>query len=124
MSQNQNFFDCNAIEYKAGMCAFASDYFPDHSFSRTSMIVNCPFQSLKRGVTRYLDTIGYTWRDTASNTYSFISGTTMSFYSTYAWFFDDKPKLYSWSYCNIDEDFYTFTSLLSNSQMIVALGLS
>jgi hypothetical protein len=31
--QNQGCFDCNAVEYASGMCAFASDYFPDHSFS-------------------------------------------------------------------------------------------
>jgi hypothetical protein len=84
------------------------------------MLVKCPFQSLKRSVTRYLDTIGYTRRDTAATTYSLRSGATMS-YDTYAWFFDDEPNTYSWSYCNIDEDFYT--SLRPNShQMIVDSG--
>ena len=99
-------FDCNAVEYSSGMCAFASDYYPDHAFGKTSMIVKCPFQSLSRQVTRYLDTIGYTRKDTASTSYSLRTGATMS-YTTYAWFFDTEPNYYGWSYCNLDEEWFT-----------------
>ena len=28
-------------------------------------------------------------------------------YTSYAWFFDDEPNSYGWSYCNLDEEFYT-----------------
>lgn len=36
--------DCNAVEYSSGICTFASDYFPDHSFTRdATWIVKCPF---------------------------------------------------------------------------------
>ncbi len=42
-------------------------------------------------------------------------------YTSYAWFFDDEPNYYSWSYCNIDEDF--FTAYRPNShQMVVESG--
>ena len=104
--QNGGCFDCNAVEYASGICSFASDYFPDHSFAKTSMIVKCPFQSLSRSVTRYLDSIGYTRRDTAYTTYTLRTGANMA-YTSYAWFLDKEPNQYSWSFCNIDEDFFT-----------------
>ena len=70
------------------------------------MVIKCPFQSLSRQVTRYLDTIGHTRWDSASTTYALRTGSNMA-YTSYAWFFDDEPNYYGWSYCNLDEEFYT-----------------
>jgi hypothetical protein len=112
MNGNQVCFDCNAVEYAAGTCAFASDYFPDHTGSKADMVIKCPFQSLSRSVNRYLDTIALKRNDTASTTYSLRTGASMA-YTTYAWFFDTEPNQYGWSYCNLDEDY--FTALRPNS---------
>jgi len=38
-------------------------------------------------------------------------------YTSYAWFFEDEPNTYAWSYCNINEDY--FTNFRPNSHEMV-----
>lgn len=73
--QNQYCFDCNAEDYKSGICGFASDYFPDHArVVETNndfvgdMVLKCPFKSLTRNEQRYLDTIEWERLDAAKHT--------------------------------------------------------
>lgn len=114
--------DCNGEEYTAGSCAFVSDYFPDHG--RTSwtdnspliaMVAKCPFQAQTRTMQRYLDTIEWTRLDEMGWTYHAMQGSTYT-YDTYAHFDDTEDNVYPYSFCDIDETFFTSERITSHSE--------
>ncbi len=120
----------------AGSCAFASDYFPDHSrdvLTNNQYLINqilkCPFKSLSRTQSRYLDS--KKWQRLDGSMYSWYGiskGTTTTWwssyamnaasysYSTYAWFDDTEGNIYPYSYCNIDESYFTGAQITSHSE--------
>jgi hypothetical protein len=127
VSQYQNYYciDCNSERYTAGSCAFMSDYFPDHrraSYSAAdandflvNMILACPFQSQTRAQQRYLDTIQFTRRDGIAWSDHALQSATYT-YDTYAHFDDTEPSIYPYSYCDIDEEFFTSERITSHSE--------
>ena len=69
---------------------------------------------MTRTVSRYLDTISYTREDYTNYGAAYDLGT--GTYTTYAWFDDTEPNIYPYSFCNIDEDYFTAAQVHSHEE--------
>jgi hypothetical protein len=70
------------------------------------MVLKCPFKSKTRNQQRYLDTIQWLRLDEAKHT-SYTKNAASFTYDTYAHFDDSEDNIYPYSYCDIDETFFT-----------------
>lgn len=66
--------------------------------------------------TWYLDSNGdpiYQYMDREGNQI-----TPVGTYTSFAWFIDNEPNTYSWSYCETDEAYYTYSELDSHEKVL------
>jgi len=114
--------------YSTGTVFFMSAYFIDH----VGALQTCPFQSKTRTFTRNLWTVD-TWNvnfllpNAAAALYKNYPVSSQDSgpyndqtYTTSAWFFDNEPNTYPWSYCRTDDQYFTPFLLNSHSQVYSA----